>query len=309
MNIFQSLSPFVFLALFRAASAQEDPPNLLIVNVAADGTVKVQGRVYFKPNPLKPMEQDTKKLADLFEARRAAAKGSYPILIRAGRSTPYQYVQLVMMTAAAHGGVTQIQFGTLRDDETEGKLLSQLPKDKGLSPSAEVEIQEVRIVLCVADGDEKERERHLTDKGRHEANLELEEQADLGRTAEEKPAHLILNDVCVASVDKNAIGPLYKSWVCKEEKHREETKLDAQRRQAENKERYKAIAAQAKKQYDLIPADKEAPVILDADSAVPYEHIVGIVDACKEAGIENVEFVSNPRWAEKGEFDHYREKK
>ena len=38
------------------------------------------------------------------------------------------------------------------------------------------------------------------------------------------------------------------------------------------------------------------PIILDADSEVPYEHIIGAVNAIKAAGIDNIEFVGNPRF-------------
>ena len=134
-------------SLLLSASPQEDS-NQLVVNVLADGTIKILGRVFFKPNPAKPQEQDTKKLAALFEARRLKdLDARYSILIRAARTTPFQYIQLVMMTAANVGGVTQILFGALREDETEGKLLSQLPIDKGLSPDPHVDLQDVRIVL------------------------------------------------------------------------------------------------------------------------------------------------------------------
>ena len=37
------------------------------------------------------------------------------------------------------------------------------------------------------------------------------------------------------------------------------------------------------------------PVILDMDGAVPYEHIIGVINALKELGIQNVEFVGNAR--------------
>jgi hypothetical protein len=31
------------------------------------------------------------------------------------------------------------------------------------------------------------------------------------------------------------------------------------------------------------------------DGAVPYEHIIGVINALKELGIQNVEFVGNAR--------------
>jgi len=36
----------------------------------ADGTIKIQGKILFRPNPLNPAEEDSKKLGDLFESRR-----------------------------------------------------------------------------------------------------------------------------------------------------------------------------------------------------------------------------------------------
>ena len=41
----------------------------------------------------------------------------------------------------------------------------------------------------------------------------------------------------------------------------------------------------------------ETALILDADSEVPYEHVIGVVNALKEEGIHNVEFAANPRHA------------
>ena len=162
----------------------------------------------------------------------------------------------------------------------------------------------------MADGDGKEIERHLVNKGLHEANLEKQEQADLEHTSKETPPHLVLNDVCVAYVERNAMGKLYKSWACKDASHREEGKLEEDQRRAENQQRYKEIAEKTKELCDLMPCGKGArkgPVILDADGAVPYEHIVGILNACKEKGIENIEFVASPR--HEGTFDTYRKDK
>ncbi len=217
---------------------------------------------------------------------------------------------------------------TMKFKEVEGKLLSQLPKDKGLSSSSvpQPELQEVRIVLCCADNDQRELEQHTTNKGRHEANLEHDEQqgiemtksAHKGASQVDRP-HPIVNDVCAAYVDKNPMGKLYKTWVCREPSHLEEPEMSSGKRAGENSRRYRDIAAKTKEIYDATPsgreAGKKAPVILDGDSAVPYEHVVGIVNALKEVGIENVEFAGNARWGtgygsgEKGQFNTYREQK
>ncbi|HEX7900749.1 MAG TPA: biopolymer transporter ExbD [Planctomycetota bacterium] len=167
---------------------------------------------------------------------------------------------------------------TMQFKEIEGKLLSQLPKDKGLAPShvLQPELQEVRIVLC-AGGDTR---MHLHDKGKHEKS--------------DKD-----NSTCKAMVEKIDIGDLFLS-----EKHG---------KVAHNKQVYTALAEKTKALVDAQPSAKDptkkAPVILDADSETPYEHIIGAVDACKNVGIDNVEFVGNPRHdkyygsMQKGQFE------
>lgn len=105
----------------KAVKVKFDDKSTLVLNVLPDGTIKISGKTLFKPNPMDPASQDAKKLGDLFEARRQmemyqSVKGNdsfvnYPVLIRADRSTPFQYIQLILMAAAMHGGVTQIQLG------------------------------------------------------------------------------------------------------------------------------------------------------------------------------------------------------
>ncbi len=105
----------------KAIKAKLDDKTTLVLNVLPDGTIKISGKILFRPDPLNPSDQDTRKIEDLFNARREmpiyqVVQGkndfvSYPVLIRADRSTPLQYIQLILMIAAAHGGVTQIQLG------------------------------------------------------------------------------------------------------------------------------------------------------------------------------------------------------
>jgi biopolymer transport protein ExbD len=163
--------------------------------------------------------------------------------------------------------------------EVEGKLMSQLPKDKGLAPThvLQPELQEVRIVIC-AGGDTR---MHLHDKGKHEKG-------------DKDP------NVCKIMVEKIEIGEVYK------------TELNAGK-MAANRAVYMALGAKCKELYETIPSSRDAarksPVILDADSEVPYEHIIGAVNACKGHGIDNVEFVGNPRHdkyygsMQKGQFE------
>ncbi len=154
---------------------------------------------------------------------------------------------------------------TMHFKEVEGKLLSQLPKDKGLAPThvLQPELQEIRIVIC-AGGDTR---MHLHDKGRHE-------KADKD------------NNVCKVQVEKIEIGEVYK------------TELQPAK-MASNKGIYMSLGEKTKQLQDSVPSTKDAarraPVILDADSETPYEHVIGAVNACKHYGIDNIEFVGNPR--------------
>ena len=158
---------------------------------------------------------------------------------------------------------------TMHFKEVEGKLLSQLPKDKGLasSPVNQPELQEVRIFLC-AGGDIK---THRYNKGKHEKG-------------DDKP-----NEICYSFVEKNEIGEMYKTEV-------------HGKKFAHNRAIYKAIAEKTAELGQVTPSywdeTKKAPIILDADSEIPYEHIIGVVNACKEVGIDNIEFVGNARFGE-----------
>jgi biopolymer transport protein ExbD len=161
----------------------------------------------------------------------------------------------------------------------EGKLISQLPKDKGLAPSSvtQPELKEVRIVIC-AGGDIQ---THLTNKGKHEKD--------------DKPS-----DMCKVQVEQLEIGEVY-------------TTEKQAGKAAANRQVWATLAERTKALYDSIPssrdATKKSPVILDADSETPYEHIIGAVNACKSVGIDNVEFVGNPRHekyygsGQKGQFE------
>ena len=162
---------------------------------------------------------------------------------------------------------------TLQFKETEGKLMSQLPKDKGLAPSSVIqpEFEEVRIVICAGGNNPATRhhswQTHIHNKGAHEKL--------------DKP-----NSQCVALVGQVEIGILYLTA-------EDETK------KAHNLEIYKRLGIKAAELYQMTPstkdASKRAPVILDADSEAPYEHVIGVVNSCKENNIDNIEFVGNPR--------------
>ncbi len=91
------------LTLPGASQAVIPPPDLeaLVVNVMADGRIKVAGRAF-----------SDAALEGLFETRRPRAERGmgYPVVLRADRATPFEHVQKVMMMATAHGAVTRVQF-------------------------------------------------------------------------------------------------------------------------------------------------------------------------------------------------------
>ena len=150
---------------------------------------------------------------------------------------------------------------TMNFKEVEGKLLSQLPKI-GFHSSPAEPLDELRIIIC-AGGDTQ---AHRTNKGAHEKLR--------------KPG-----DPCSAMVEGNAIGDLFKTEASP-------GRLDS------NRSVYRAIAANLR---DLIsqvsqPDARAAMIILDADSEVPYEHVIGTINACKEASIHDIQFAANPRF-------------
>ncbi len=156
---------------------------------------------------------------------------------------------------------------TMKIKSVEGKLLSRLPKDKGPRsiPAEEPELAEVRIYIC-AEGDIRDHMGHK--KGAHEQ-------------VEKK------NEKCLVWVDKNEIDWLFKTE-------------DKEGKAGHNQGVYQRLAAMTAEIVGRTPstqdASKLAPVILDADSEVPYEHIIGAVNACKEVDINNVEFVGNSKF-------------
>ncbi len=161
---------------------------------------------------------------------------------------------------------------TMHFKEVEGKLLSQLPKVHGpVDGPPPPPMMDLRMFLCAGGN----LEEHKTNKGRHE-------QAD-------KPA-----ESCTVAVEGHRIGEVWKT----------ETQAS---KAAGNKAIYRAAAARLKQLHDGM-AGKKFMIVLDADSEVPYEHVIGLVNACKEVRVENIEFVANPRHDryygsfEKGQF-------
>jgi biopolymer transport protein ExbD len=150
---------------------------------------------------------------------------------------------------------------TMHFKEVEGKLLSQLPR-QGPGPGEAPRLDDLRVFVC-AGGNLDE---HRTDKGRHERI--------------EKPS-----DACQVQVEGYLLGEVWKTDV-------------HPGKASGNKGVYRAAAARLRELHDrLAPQQKNGKlrVVLDADSEVPYEHVIGLVNACKEVKVDDIEFTANPR--------------
>lgn len=175
---------------------------------------------------------------------------------------------------------------TLHFKQIEGQLVSHLPKDKGMSPSEtpSVEEKEVRIVLC-CDGNIKE---HMENKGRHEGRPDADPAKDLPMKPKSgKQTWLV--------VESETIGVLRRSG----DDPSKGIDLKSNAYMRDNYAAYRKAAERAAEMYRATPSSldptKGAPIKFDADSEVPYEHIVGILNELKRLKIENIEFTANPR--------------
>ena len=153
---------------------------------------------------------------------------------------------------------------TLQFKEVEGKLMSVLPKDKGPVPGPALVIDEVRIIIC-AGGDS---EVHRTNKGRHM-------KVDKDGTE------------CMILVERHEMGRVHRT-------------AEASGAAATNLETYRTTGIRARDILEVLKKTaqpgKKPVLILDADSEVPYEHVIGVVNGLKEAGINNIEFAANPKF-------------
>jgi biopolymer transport protein ExbD len=83
-------------------------------------------------------------------------------------------------------------------------------------------------------------------------------------------------------------------WVEKHEIGEVASTEAAPARGTSNKAVYAAAAAKARGLLDILPG--EVTVVLDADGETAYEHVIGLIDACKGVKIEAIEFAANPKF-------------
>jgi biopolymer transport protein ExbD len=153
---------------------------------------------------------------------------------------------------------------SMRFGEVEGRLLTTLPRHKGTVPSSPPapDLAKIRIIFCAG----VDPAAHLADRKAHDAGGSKD-----GR-------------VCTVAVETGEIGVLRSS-------------RPGEDRSAENRRVCRAAAQRARDILASAPSalGRPTPVVLDADREVPYEHVIGMVDACKEAGIDNIEFTASTK--------------
>ena len=114
-------------------------------------------------------------------------------------------------------------------------------------------------MLC-AGGEARE---HLRNRPRHEEAVKSGER-------------------CTLLVENHTIGRVFLT-----ETHPDETGF--------NRAIYRLLAARVDVIRSHAPVRRgRIQVILDADREVPYEHVIGALNACKEAGIEEIELAAAP---------------
>jgi biopolymer transport protein ExbD len=115
------LEPVVLPYANKAIKEKFEDTTTLVMNVLKDGTIKIDGKVYWSPK----MGDENKKLEDLFEDRRQRKQYQevpgksdwvkYPLLVRCDRSTSFEHVQKILMVATHHGGVTRVSLGAKQE--------------------------------------------------------------------------------------------------------------------------------------------------------------------------------------------------
>lgn len=132
----------------------------------------------------------------------------------------------------------------------EGRLFSQLPKDKGPQDGPSVIENVLRIYLRPGNDDSE----------------------------------------TVIRIGHNDLGMLRRSVIA----GREERDPDAAKA---NRATWRGVADRIDEFYRRIPVsrvNRPNPVVIDAVNGTPWEHVIGLIDACKSKGIDNVEFSANP---------------
>lgn len=220
--------------------------------VLSDGTVKIGGKTLSHPGGVNEDAQALKPLISFFKNRREGIIVSYALEIRADRRVAFEHVARLMMIACMHGGVSRIVFAVRGPSGEGGVILSDLPKDKGLSITESSDLPpQVRVFICA---DPKKRFDEMSENPRkHEGDVHECLEKGAGET-------------CCAWLDKDKVYTLRMS------------------RPEENGRAYDGLAEGLKELLDKpeFSSPGRAPtVILCLDGAVPAEFALGMLEAAR----------------------------
>ncbi len=117
------LEPVVLPIASKAIKDKFVDPQVLVLNILKDGTIKNSGKILWAPKN----GDNCDKLERIFQIRRQSKAYQevpgddkwvkYPILVRCDRTTAFEHVQKVLMIATHHGGVTRVQLGAKKEVE------------------------------------------------------------------------------------------------------------------------------------------------------------------------------------------------
>jgi biopolymer transport protein ExbD len=173
---------------------------------------------------------------------------------------------------------------TIKFKQEEGHLLSFLPDEKGPNRTIvpDIELNEIRIYLC-GDSVTHRFDQHIGYKERHQDIV-----ADLKRAGNR------IGDSCRAWIDlrylQNDTAELYST---------ERFPAKASHNRSVYVRLADQVLAMRQQVRSTINPGKLAPVIIDSDGLVPWEHPFGLLNALQKRGINDVEWAGNPR------FDRY----
>ena len=116
------LEPLILPYASKAIKEKHQDPQTLILNILINGTIKINGEVYWRPE----FGDNIDTLIAVFDNRRRQREYqevpgndnwvSYPVLLRADRSTPFEHLQKILMVATKFGGVTRVQLAAKQED-------------------------------------------------------------------------------------------------------------------------------------------------------------------------------------------------
>lgn len=165
----------------------------LVIRISNDGKCRIQDKLFADFSEEVDGKVDLRKLEDLFESRRQgrfsggveAPPPKYALFVEASADVPFEYVQLLTLTAMRRGGVSNLVL--VAPDIEQFLRLGAAGQAFGTdAPELPVVVEEIRVLVC-AGGDDRE---HRNDRAGHSKRLKdsascavFVEKLEIGRLA------------------------------------------------------------------------------------------------------------------------------